>query len=462
MTIDSAWVKLFKERFPQAFHKKCPIEAQVVFIDAQIKLPKAENVTTWQELVHRNFLRPVKRWYDLGAKTVVLAFDDYNFVPRSKGMTQCKRRRHIPPKVVNAHDALPPVIPGDYMELIMNRVFKTKVINLVCEYLPKLLKLAPDQTLIIDWDCNALRFQHGSEQPSEDESLPPLGECDCKATRYARFGNLLIDTTDGDYIPISLMFVERAMREARVVSEARAPGEARGISVSVPSVAIYRMECKTKAVQAKRKAAGDDRPRITYEFVHVNHLLRHLQAAFDGMPMGSSPWATQARLGNVGNLHGVEMCLLTMLIAFTGTDFSKGLPYLSPQKIWDALQQGLLAHVVGCFDRDSLSLDVEQTCDRVIARLYAQAYRKHVREHDRMLMADVATQLKDKSALSASVRERLPSLQNTQCLVRNANWLMQYWQCADDGKYPDPMAGDFGFALNKKGQPVYADDLPPS
>ena len=472
MTIDSAWVKILKENDPSAFTDQCPLQPDVVFIDAQIKLPKAESVTTWQELVHRNFVWPVRRWFATGAKHVVLAFDDYAHVPTSKGMTQCKRRRHIPPKVIHAHESLPPTIPPDYMELIMNRVFKTKVIDLVVEFLPRLLDLAPHQTLIVDWNTNALIFRSGCTEPEQDPSLPPLGECDCKATRYTRFGNLLIDTTDGDYIPISLMHLEKQMRDT---PDAPAPG----------NIVIYRMQCRVggalpAASRGKRKQKQDTdtettktHQRISYEFVHINRLFRSVHRAISrslslrtdtqysffqqGRPGSSS--SREHMHGVLDRARGHEMRLFTFLIAFTGTDFSKGLPYLSPKKLWDHLKQGLWERIVLCYNRDEVSLDTQRAVDVVISHLYQHAYKNHVSAAKAMRMADVAEQLKVRSKLSETVRNRLPGEGNALCLVRNANWLLQYWQCREDGSFPDPITGGaYGYKLDRKGKPMYEDD----
>ena len=46
---------------------------------------------------------------------------------------------------------LPTEIPAEPMEYLMNRAFKLRVIDYVCEHVPRMLKLRADQTLMIDY-----------------------------------------------------------------------------------------------------------------------------------------------------------------------------------------------------------------------------------------------------------------------------------------------------------------------
>eukprot|EP00961_Rhodomonas_salina_P295507 3935517-Rhodomonas_salina.1 len=94
----------------------------------------------------------------------------------------------------------------------MNRTFKTKVIRLVIEAVPALVQLQPGQRLIIDHAGHPV--EHTVDAPPRElTELPPLGEADVKFPRYAPLGRMVAEATDGDYVPIALLHIERCVRE---------------------------------------------------------------------------------------------------------------------------------------------------------------------------------------------------------------------------------------------------------
>ena len=46
---------------------------------------------------------------------------------------------------------LPSEIPSEPMEYLMNRTFKLRLIDYVCEHVPRMLKLKQGQTLMVDY-----------------------------------------------------------------------------------------------------------------------------------------------------------------------------------------------------------------------------------------------------------------------------------------------------------------------
>ena len=72
----------------------------------------------------------------------------------------------------------------------MNRVFKTKVIAMVIQELPRELKFTPTQTLVIDYAGTPEEYKmvDGALQVRPLPNLAPLGEADIKFTRYAEIG----------------------------------------------------------------------------------------------------------------------------------------------------------------------------------------------------------------------------------------------------------------------------------
>eukprot|EP00961_Rhodomonas_salina_P292989 3933388-Rhodomonas_salina.1 len=190
MTIKAEWMHAWKSEDPRAFSDKCKHAADVVFIDGQIKLMKAHSIRTWKELCYWNFASGIKRHFQNGATTVVLAFDDYSHVPAAKNMTQTKRIRNVPAVSVHKNETLPATIPENWSECIMNRTFKTKVIHLVTQAVPGLVQLQPGQRLIIDHQGSPVEYRVDAE-PCVLAHLQPLGEADIKFPRYAAYGSML-------------------------------------------------------------------------------------------------------------------------------------------------------------------------------------------------------------------------------------------------------------------------------
>lgn len=90
MTIDSSWLRVFKEHAPHAFTPHCPFRPKVAYIDGMPLLMVAENRASaqWGDYVRNNFAMCVLRLFRLGCDVVVLAFDEYDHVPQAKSITQ--------------------------------------------------------------------------------------------------------------------------------------------------------------------------------------------------------------------------------------------------------------------------------------------------------------------------------------------------------------------------------------
>ena len=81
MTIHSDFFKLAKEGCAQAFTDAAPKRPDVVFIDGQVKLMKADAIDSWSLFFQIQFFKTIERSFALGAHTVVLGFDNYEHVP---------------------------------------------------------------------------------------------------------------------------------------------------------------------------------------------------------------------------------------------------------------------------------------------------------------------------------------------------------------------------------------------
>lgn len=427
MTIDSTWLSAFKEDLPHAFTPHSPFRASAVFVDGQIKLMQATQTEpqTWDDFIHRQFVRHLLRWYQT-CDAVVLAFDNYEHVPRAKSMTQVKRRRNVPVLPFTASSELPCMVPDGerWVQCIANRVFKTRVIDLILVRLPGLLLTGqPNRRLIVDYQQPVeFRFQDGRVTAELLEELPPLGEADVKFTRFAdRFGKLLVDSIDGDSVPIALMHHELCLRRA----------------TPPPLISIYRMELK----QAKRSA--DDRPRPrTYEHVNVHALYEGLK---DAIAQSSGRIRAPTHAGH-------EMAMLIALIALTGTDFSRNLPQMSGRSVYGWLPD-IWPTLLMAYQPDGPTgrLEPSRATDQLVALLYRTKFPKHVGPS--RALREVLEDLHD-STISQKTKDCLPTYERIACTVRNANWVLAYWTCEPA---PDPIQPAYGFRLLASGATEYDD-----
>jgi len=88
MTIERQWIEIMKLEVPDAFSPVIPFVPEVGFIDAQIKLMFMPHENAWDVFMFKQFVLPVQHMFRDGASKVILAFDDYDNVPRAKSITQ--------------------------------------------------------------------------------------------------------------------------------------------------------------------------------------------------------------------------------------------------------------------------------------------------------------------------------------------------------------------------------------
>jgi hypothetical protein len=456
MTIDSSWIASFKEESPDAFTKHIPFRPAAAFCDGQIRLMRGHtgDFMTWDMYLWQQFTAHIKRFYDSQmVTTVILAFDDYANVPEAKCMTQLKRRRHLPKLEMLEREPLPSFVPSGerWDQSIANRVFKSKVIRLVIERLPGLLQLRPGQTLIVDYAGCPKEFKvvDSTLQCHDLPNLIPMGEADVKFTRYADlYRDLLVDSVDGDSIPIALLHHEACIRELTngsmdLVDLAAAP----------PRVCIYRIATKIeKDPPAKKRKAGDDeedekkgRPKRTFEYVSIPALFRALSdVCAQCMDRMRSPTHSQ---------H--QMSMLLALIGLTGTDYTRGMPQLSGKSVFGLLPD-LWLPLMASYDPLAGQMDVGRATDQLVACIYSAKYASHVKTPHCTLSAVLDTL--HRSKLSQRTRDSLPSAQRIACTVRNVNWLIRYWRepaCVPSPLLQDGGVATFGF-VKRRGVVAYA------
>ena len=465
MTIDSTWIASFKEEIPSAFTKQIPFRPKAAFCDGQIRLMRGhsdEDFLTWDNYIFRQFQSHVQRFYDdHKVTTVILAFDDYGHVPEAKCMTQQKRRRHLPKLDILEREPLPATCPsGERLDqCIANRTFKAKVIAMVIQSLPRLLKLAEGQSLIVDYaGCpDEYRMHQGVLQTRSLSELSPLGEADVKFTRYAElYRDLLVDSVDGDSIPIALLYHESAIADLTGGSM-----QTEDLSEAPPRICIYRMTTRVADADTKKrkaepieradcraakpeKAEKDPVKRRTFEYVHIPmlyHALKDIIAQCVGRLQSPS--------------HDAQhMSMLVALIGLTGTDYTRNMPQISGRSLFNFLSDVWLP-LMRSYNPMTGQLDVDSATDNLVSCIYACKYATHVGTAPSLHSVLEALH---GSKLSQRTRDSLPTVARVQCTARNVNWLIRYWR--QPTLVPDPLQNEGGVALygfvKRRGVVAYA------
>ena len=481
MTIDSSWIASFKEETPEAFTDSIPFRPKAAFCDGQIRLMRGNTseLITWDDYIWQQFHSHVSKFFkNHNVTTVILAFDDYANVPEAKSMTQIKRRKHLPKLDILEREPLPNVCPyGDrWDQCIANRTFKTKVIMMVIEKLPWLLKPKGGQSLIIDYAGHPVAFRTGPDGQMQSkvlETLVPLCEADIKFTRYADiFRDLLVDSVDGDSVSIALIHHEKSIRELTHGSM-----ETSDLTGAPPRVCIYRMTTKVaddsfqpsrKKAKAssgsilgasnsdgpnsaapkeeKKEAAKAGRARRTYEYVNIPLLHESIRSVI-------SQCFGRAKMISHSDQY---MLMLLSLIGLTGTDFTRPLPQVSGKSVYRFLPD-VFSSVVQSFNPDEGQLDVQFAADTIVAGIYSAKFSQHF--HHPPITIDSALHTLKSSKLSERTKESLPHASQILCSVRNVNWLLRYWSGPET--VPDPLEASGGRATygyaRRRGAVMFAD-----
>jgi len=148
-----------------------------------------------------------------------------------------------------------------------------------------------------------------------------------------------------------------------------------------------------------------------------------------------------------------QLHCLIVLIALTGTDFSRNLPLVKPKKLW-AIVSDIMPALIRCFRMQAeqpeaeqpeavapkVYVDVEQTIETLVPSIYKGIFPAHVRDSQSFgaTMASIRA-----SKLGERTKQLLPSEGRAACTVCNANFLLEYWTLAK----PDSMKKGYGFRI---------------
>ena len=154
MTVGREFIFKLKEQAPHAFDARAPADANCVFVDGQLKLPCPKGMDCWDQFFRCLFRQCIQGYLRMpGVTTVVIGFDDSLHSPLSKGPTQAARREKTQHITWPPCKPLPPTIPANYAQLLMNREFKSRVIAYVIARIEDSCPLvrAGTQRIIIDY-----------------------------------------------------------------------------------------------------------------------------------------------------------------------------------------------------------------------------------------------------------------------------------------------------------------------
>jgi hypothetical protein len=432
MTIDNTWLSCFKEEAVEAFSDSCPFRPQAVFSDGQIRLMQSPPMQpqTWDEYIYKRFVNHYK-YFLQKSPVLVVAFDNYTYVPVAKSMTQISRRKHVPTIPFSTSCPLPCMVPeGEtWMQLISNRTFKLKLIELLAMKLPKLLlTMFPDKTIIIDYDVPCkYTMDSGTVLCEVMSDLPPLGEADVKFTRWAdKYEKLLVDSIDGDSVPIALMHFERKLMQ----------------EVCPPKIAIYRYKVNIQAKQPaakKAKTTADTTGAGTsaakkkgkeYEYLDIHTLFLALQ---QGVKQTIGMLKLQQHEGH-------EIRMIIALITLTGTDFSRHLAQVSGKSIWDMLVS-IWIPLMASYDPLAQQFRTSVAMNKLIPKIYCNKFNK-ILPQTSMNYEQVHSLLMHAPKMADRTKKSIPSPEQIETTIKNCNWVLQYWMCEP---YPNPVSEQFGY-----------------
>jgi hypothetical protein len=291
------------------------------------------------------------------------------------------------------NDTLPDTVPA-WKEAIMNANFKHKVIQLIVTNVPRLINPPAGCTLITDWE-EVVSYEYTAEDEPTishiDLPFPKVGEADIKFAQWMQFlaRSMLLEATDGDYIPISLGL--------------------KTINVDHPITIL-------KGWRAENGL----------EFIAIDKLHTILKTIF----------RQAARGRQYGNWW--EIKLFITLLGLAGTDFTRNLPLVSPSKIWASLPLVMQTFTM----ENDLQIHAEQG-KRLIELLYAEAFPKHIDPFSRKSIHQQAQM----SKLGDRNKGLIPTDARIVCTLKNLNFLMVYWMRFTP---PDDITG-YGFRVTETG-----------
>jgi hypothetical protein len=456
MTINADFFKLVKEGCAHAFSDEPPVRPDVVFIDGQVKLMKAAQIDLWSVFFQVQFFKTIENSFNLGASTVVLAFDDYNHVPASKTMTQVKRAKQkiVLPFAQTA--CLPAKMPEDWAGAMANRTFKVKVIlkilettsvwfekklatdaayrerNLVLDYagVPQLLRLQCSTSALNNIECF---IKHHDWTPRQN--VVGRGECDIKAFVWMHVSKCLcILSTDGDYLPLALL--QTCNKECDVL--------------------LFRIKTQIpESASTKRKIADCQQQHST---IHDQH--KNSRRAYEYVRIAPIACWIKETLPSKAVEPVRQFCAM---VALCGCDFARNLPRVGPRTLWkmrhrlqhiDLLQP---PQIVSALAIGYTELFVMKNGLPAGMRNNTEWFQDAGDDQVCLIYSNVAARIQANNKVCQRIKSQLWDADIAIAHARNTVWTLHYWSFLDN--CPDPHAENFGYVKDGKGRTHFAGSI---
>ena len=454
MTIHSDWSRILHEECSEAFSSRAPrCSLGIGIIDGHLQLMRLdERMRTWECFIRNQFLKPIQTLFHLGCPRVVLCFDNYHAVPIYKSMTQVLRSsRHQEVRVFDPEDALPSAVPDEPMLYLMNRNFKLRLIEMLCERIPSMVELQAGQELILDYK-RVVRYTPGCRVPVLMPGMESMGESDVKFCRYvSRFGNALVHAIDGDYMAIALLYYTQH------------PKRLDNQIFIYRQLSVLQSTSSTQSAKKKRRlaqtSATEDMTLFKVSEKQVPKCWVNMQLVY----MVITKAMRQSKYHEIIN-PSTSLCYsdqdavfsIVFLMLCAGTDFSRNIPLLGPKRMWEALPC-ICAPLLQAVTRAE-GLNECLFLNLVVGRMYALNYRKHVGAQRHLTLEGVLESL-HQSKLSDVTKEKLPTQERMRTTLRNLQWVIKYWS-TENGAVETPEDGRYGYARNIKGDLTFVDLCP--
>jgi hypothetical protein len=289
--------------------------------------------------------------------------------------------------------------------------------------------------------------------PPESAVWRGRGECDIKAFFWMQFSRrLLIVSTDGDYIPLSMLQMLRAQGDAappcevfvfrmhtRSAADAPKPGAARGSSSAALAAPAAGAPLGPKPAAPPSPPARKQGRQ--YEFVHVGKLM-----------------ACVARLLRSEAQHPVEQ--FCAMVALAGCDFALSLPRLGPKTMWklrhrlaklDLSQPAQLLCAMSILYWDTFVMKNTMPTGMVSsASFFAELPETEARQH----YAAIMHRIKNIKTLSPRIACMLWDADRAHAHALNTEWTLAYWHLLQG--FPDPHSRNFGYLRDSHGRTHFA------
>ena len=316
------------------------------------------------------------------------------------------------------------------------------------------------KTFIVDYTGCPIEFMgclgsvdfNSGQPPRFMTNLPPMGEADIKFLRWSdhfRGDDMIAFSIDGDFIPIALIRREQQLLQRKLFEQEQAENtqllDANTKKPRPPHVAnitIYRIKYRApgsaSAAAAPQKNANNNNKRQKlivvqgkneggalglampnqqqqqeeethpkkerfsavreWEYVDIPKLHKAMQEAFSRI----SPMLPRNPLHK---FHYMRM--LSVLIGLSGTDFSRGLPFVGPGTLWSIVCESgaTFSALLRAYDLKTGLLDTVAARDSLACNIYMHKFASHFQKD-----GIVAGTKKRKGSSSSSKNGRVISI----------------------------------------------------